>query len=290
MTIQLPALAVRASFIATIAAVLAAAMVIDGPGRRGQRARHAGARAGRRHGREAQCPGPPGAAGAAASWLRPRRAGRRRSLRSADRGCRSAAAGGARTGRRRPRGEAHAHRAAPAGSGRLGGRAAALATPVTRRRRAPRAGRHRRGPPSLRTRRARTPSPPSAPTTAARPTSSPRSCSGVSSRPSPRSPSAGWRAESLAPGRGGTCATSRCRRPTTWPGCRRTGQATVSRRRRSGRRDQVIGYVTTSTDAWSDDGRRIGGRHRGDVRETPPGTCSRSSATARTDGPSTARD
>ena len=178
MTVQLPALAFRASFIATIAAVLIAAMVYHGPGRGGQRARHAACS--RRAPVWARSPVPKSVRCSGRCErlrLRHRRAGRRRSLRSADCGCRPAAAGarglavdglvGERT-----RTALHLPRRAPPPA------RAALATPAHGRRRAPRAGRSRRSPPSLRTRRARTPSPPSAPTTV-RPTPSPRSCSGA---------------------------------------------------------------------------------------------------------------
>ena len=84
---------------------------------------------------------------------------------------------------------------------------------------------------------------------AARPTSSARSCSRVSSRPSPRWPWAGWRAGFSPRSRGSRIG--RCRRPMTWPGCRRTGRAGFAPPPVL-QRDPVIGYVTTSTDAWSE--------------------------------------
>ena len=141
MSVHLSALAVRARFIATVATVLVAAMLlVTAPAEAADvsgtpvLAQGAGMAAKPSAGVRR------GAAGAAASWLRPRRCGSRWSLRSDDRGCRPPPAGAARTGRRRRRGEAQ--RTARACRARRRS-AAGARTPSGRRHRAPRARRRR---------------------------------------------------------------------------------------------------------------------------------------------------
>ena len=101
------------------------------------------------------------------------------------------------------------------------------------------------------------------PATAARPTSSARrrGALGPSRCPWPRWPSGvGLRARAAGSRRVADGAANgavdgshrRSSRPRTRSRCRRTGHPTVSHRRRSGRVTPVIGYVTTSTDAWSE--------------------------------------
>ena len=251
MTIQVPALAVRASFIASHCVSPRRGHGDHRPGRRGRRARHAGARAGRRHGREAQPSGSSGPASAAATWLRRGHTGRRRALRAADGGCRSAAAGGARAGRRRPGGQAHAHGAAPARS-RLADRAAAFGRRSwgdgdARARVEAGKSLHRFGRDAR-----RTPPPPSVPTTAARSTLSARSCI--------------WAvlaalAALAVGGLAGWVSRRRSRRvlrnetvpaahDVAWVSAHGAGNGFPPPPVPQG--DSVIGYVTTSTAAWSD--------------------------------------